>query len=69
MEVIPNLAVPKADETTLPVAAHIDQTICACKPFGKTSFSAFHQVASSLGLGLVGYGEISDVLCVHPWAF
>lgn len=29
----------------------------------------FHQVASSLGLGLVGYREISDVLSVPPWAF
>lgn len=63
MEVIPALMILKADETTLPVTAHIYRNICACEPFGKTSFSVFHQVASLLGLQMTGYWKISDNVC------
>lgn len=59
MEVIPELVILKADETTLPVTAHIYQNICAREAFGKTSFSVFHQVASVLCLWLAGCWEIS----------
>lgn len=62
MEVILDLVMLKADETTLPVTAHIYQDICACKPFGKSSFSVVHRAASILGLWLTGCWESSDIL-------
>jgi len=40
LEVILYLEILKAEETTLPVIALIYQNICACEPFGKTSFIA-----------------------------
>lgn len=68
MEAIPDLVMLKADETTLPVTAHIYQNICVREPFRKASFSAFHQVASVLFMWMARYWKISEITCVLPRA-